>query len=51
MCIRDRYINTFKLEKVTVQNVKNAEMGTIDSSEFPIFEVAEPEMPKREETE
>jgi small subunit ribosomal protein S1 len=47
----EQYINTFKLEKVTVQNVKNAEMGTIDSSEFPIFEVAEPEIPKKEETE
>ena len=47
----EQYISTFKLEKVTVQNIKNAEMGTIDSSEFPIFEVPEPEAPKKEETE
>lgn len=47
----EQYINTFKLEKVTVQNIKNAEMGTIDSSEFPIFEVPEPETPKKEDTE
>jgi small subunit ribosomal protein S1 len=47
----EQYISNFKLEKVTVQNIKNAEMGTIDSSEFPIFEVPEPEAPKKEETE
>jgi len=47
----EKYLNTFKLDKVSVQSIKNAEMGTIDSSEFPIFEVAEPEMPKKEETE
>lgn len=47
----EQYISSFKLEKVTVQNIKNAEMGTIDSSEFPIFEVPEPEAPKKEETE
>jgi small subunit ribosomal protein S1 len=46
----EKYINTFKLEKVTVQNIRNAEMGTIDSSEFPIFEVPEPDAePKKEE--
>lgn len=47
----EQYISTFKLEKVSVQNVKNAEMGTIDSSEFPIFEVPESETQKKEETE
>jgi len=47
----EQYINTYKLEKVSVQNIKNAEMGTIDSSEFPIFEVPEPEAPKKEEAE
>ena len=47
----EQFINTFKLERVTVQNIQNAEMGTIDSSEFPIFEVSEPETPKKEETE
>lgn len=45
----EQYINTYKLEKVSVQNIKNAEMGTIDSSEFPIFEVPEPEASKKEE--
>jgi small subunit ribosomal protein S1 len=47
----EQYINTFKLERVTVQNIHNAEMGTIDSSEFPIFEVPEPEALKKEATE
>lgn len=47
----EKYLTAFKLDKVSVQSIKNAEMGTIDSSEFPIFEVAEPEMPKKEETE
>ena len=47
----EQFINTFKLERVTVQNIQNAEMGTIDSSEFPIFEVAEPEAPKKGDTE
>lgn len=47
----EKYIADFKLEKVSVQNIKNAETGTIDPSEFPIFEVAEPEAPKKEETE
>jgi len=47
----EQYINTYKLEKVSVQNIKNAEMGTIDSSEFPIFEVPEPDAPKKEEAE
>lgn len=37
----ENYIKNFKLERVTVQNIRNAEMGTIDSSEFPIFEVPE----------
>ena len=47
----EQFISTFKLERVTVQNIQNAEMGTIDSSEFPIFEVAEPQTLKKEETE
>ena len=36
-------MNKHKLESVTVENIQNAETGTIDSSEFPIFEVPEPE--------
>lgn len=48
----ENYIKTFKLERVTVQNIINAEMGTIDSSEFPIFEVpeSETEAQKKEDT-
>lgn len=48
----ESYITNFKLERVTVQNIRNAEMGTIDTSEFPIFEVPEPEAEsqKKEET-
>jgi len=33
------YLNAHKLDRVSVENIKNAETGTIDSSEFPIFEV------------
>lgn len=47
----ENYINNFKLEKVTVQNIRNAEMGTIDSSEFPIFEVPEPEQENQKKEE
>ena len=48
----ENYIKNFKLERVTVQNIINAEMGTIDSSEFPIFEVpeSETEAQKKEDT-
>ena len=51
------YLNKHKLDRVSVQSIKSAETGTIDSSEFPIFEVAEseqqqqpqPELPQQEE--
>ena len=33
------YLNAHKLDRVSVENIKNAETGAIDSSEFPIFEV------------
>ncbi len=33
------YLNDHKLDRVSVENIKNAETGAIDSSEFPIFEV------------
>ena len=48
----ENYIKDFKLERVNVDNIKSAETGTIDSSEFPIFEVSEPEVDtqKKEET-
>lgn len=32
------YINTFKLDKETVANIKNSETGAIDTTDFPIFE-------------
>ncbi len=47
----ENYITNFKLERVTVQNIRNAEMGTIDSSEFPIFEVPEPEIDSQKKEE
>lgn len=33
------YLETHKLDKVSVQEIQNAETGVIDSSEFPIFEM------------
>ena len=39
----ESYITNFKLERVNVENIRSAETGTIDSSEFPIFEVPEPD--------
>jgi len=35
------YIDSHKLEKVTIQDIKNTETTAIDTSEFPIFEVPE----------
>jgi small subunit ribosomal protein S1 len=32
------YLNAHKLDRVSVENIKNSETGAIDSSEFPIFE-------------
>ena len=51
------YLNKHKLDRVSVQSIKSAETGTIDSSEFPIFEVPDseqqqqpqPELPQQEE--
>ncbi len=40
------YIDSHKLEKVTVQDIKNTETTAIDTSEFPIFEV--PDEPQTE---
>lgn len=36
-----KYLNDHKLDRVSVQSIKNSETGTIDSSEFPIFEIPE----------
>jgi small subunit ribosomal protein S1 len=35
------YLTKHKLDRVSVETIKNAEMGAIDSSEFPIFEIQE----------
>ncbi len=43
------YINRHKLEKVTIDSIKNAETGVIDTSEFPIFEVQESSEQKKNE--
>ena len=37
------YLSAHKLDRVSVENIKTAEMGSIDPSEFPIFETTEPE--------
>ena len=37
------YLNAHKLEKTSIKDIREAEMGVIDSSEFPIFET--PEVP------
>ncbi len=43
------YISQHKLEKVNIQDIQNSEMGAIDASEFPIFEV--PDNAKTNQTE
>jgi small subunit ribosomal protein S1 len=35
------YLEKHKLDRISVQEIQNADTGTIDSSEFPIFEVPE----------
>jgi small subunit ribosomal protein S1 len=35
------YLNSHKLDKVSLESIKSADTGAIDSSEFPIFEVQE----------
>jgi small subunit ribosomal protein S1 len=47
----ENYIKNFKLERVTVENIRSAETGAIDSSEFPIFEVPEPEISTQKKEE
>lgn len=37
------YLVAHKLDRVSVESIKTAEMGSIDPSEFPIFETPEPE--------
>ena len=45
----EEYLNKHKLDRVSIDNIKNAETGAIDSSEFPIFEVHESTEPKKNE--
>jgi small subunit ribosomal protein S1 len=43
------YLNKHKLDKVSLDSIKNADTGAIDSSEFPIFEIQDsPEVKKTE---
>ncbi len=35
----ENYLTKHKLDRVSVESIKSAEMGAIDSSEFPIFEI------------
>jgi len=44
------YLNVHKLDRVSVDNIKNAETGAIDSSEFPIFEVQDNKPEKTQES-
>ena len=41
------YLDKHKLDRVSVQEIQNAETGTVDSSDFPIFEV--PDDPQQSE--
>jgi small subunit ribosomal protein S1 len=43
----EEYLNKHKLDKVSIESIKSAETGAIDSSEFPIFEVHENHEPKK----
>ncbi|MFO7526765.1 MAG: 30S ribosomal protein S1 [Ignavibacteriaceae bacterium] len=43
------YLVTHKLERVSVESVKTAEMGSIDPSEFPIFETPEPDQTSQQQ--
>ena len=45
----EEYLNKHKLDKVSIESIKSAETGAIDSSEFPIFEVHENAEPKKNE--
>ena len=45
----EEYLSKHKLDKVSIESIKSAETGEIDSSEFPIFEVHESPEPKKNE--
>ena len=43
------YLNNHKLDKVSIESIKSADTGAIDSSEFPIFEVQDTQEVKKTE--
>lgn len=43
------YLEKHKLDRVSVQSIKQAETGAIDASEFPIFEVQDSSKPRTEQ--
>lgn len=45
----EEYLNKHKLDKVSLDSIRNADTGAIDSSEFPIFEIQENPEPKKTE--
>jgi small subunit ribosomal protein S1 len=45
----EEYLTMHKLDKVSIESIKSAETGAIDSSEFPIFEVHENPEPKKKD--
>jgi len=45
----EEYLDKHKLDKVSIESIKSAETGAIDSSEFPIFEVHENSEPKKKD--
>jgi small subunit ribosomal protein S1 len=45
------YVDSHKLERVSIESIKNAETTVIDTSEFPIFEVQENNVPKKKDEE
>jgi small subunit ribosomal protein S1 len=45
------YVDSHKLERVSIESIKNAETTVIDTSEFPIFEVQENNLSKKKDDE
>ncbi|HKB85466.1 MAG TPA: 30S ribosomal protein S1 [Ignavibacteriaceae bacterium] len=43
------YLDKHKLDRVSVEEIMNAETGAIDSSDFPIFELPDDQRPNRHE--
>jgi small subunit ribosomal protein S1 len=45
----EEYLNKHKLDKVSLESIKSADTGAIDSSEFPIFEIQDNSEAKKTE--